>query len=142
MPDMDLQIGIENEMFFKSHGPPLPQNANNIKKFADALVNIYNVARGKELLQSDFSHKSKAGHYDTHNSTGKWTVTTDDAIGAFSLNNSQDVDINNILEVEGRTYSSLLCGVVVTTSLTSMQTPLNLSLRYSSFAMTANGGKK
>lgn len=120
MPDMDLQIGIENEMFFESHDSPLPQDANNIRSFADTLVDIYNRERGKELLQSDFSHKSKAGHYDSHNGTGKWTVTTDDAIGVFSLDNPQDVDLDNVKVVDGRMYSRTFRGVIVNTSLTTM----------------------
>ena len=131
MPDMDLRIGIENEMFFNSYR--LPQS-KDIRKFADDIVGVYNVVRGKMLLQSDFSHKSKAGHYDAHNSTGKWTVTTDDAIGVVSLSSSQ--------ETQGRTFSSTLCGDIFTTNLTTMQTPLNLSLRSSTFALTANGGKR
>lgn len=91
MSDLDLQIGIENEMFLylKSDDPPPSSTTTGkdyVKPFGtDILLPLYNEMRGEPRLRSDFSKGSHAGHSLSQMNEHKWTVTTDDAIGNVSM---------------------------------------------------------
>lgn len=89
MPGISCRIGVEIELYAreKESGRPEPQplGPEQIKAFADTLVQFYNGKSGKALLRADFEHESHPGHHDSHTSSGHWTVTTDDAIGSPDL---------------------------------------------------------
>ena len=113
-------IGIETEGFWKGKaGSNLPDSNEPKKRFAEALVPHYNKIR-KDMLREDFSHGSHPGHFEDPDNKEQWIVALDDAIGDFDLSSSPP---------EGRTYLITLCGVTISTRLTTIQIPLNLSLQ-------------
>lgn len=137
MPDFDLRIGIENELFLKGPGnvpDPLAER-KIVESYAnDELVPFYNKKRGRDLLRSKFSVGSHPGHEKDHTDYKRWTVTTDDTMGKLDLN-------ENDRDVEGCTYSQSPRHIF-TIRLTYTQAPSNLSLPYSTLALTVHGKKK
>ena len=118
----EFVIGIETEGFWKGKaGSDLPGLNVETKRFAEALVPRYNQIR-KDMLRADFSHDSHPGHYEDPDNKKRWIVALDDAIGDFELGSENSLP-------EGRTYSKNLCGVIISVRLTTIQMPLNLSLR-------------
>lgn len=95
MSDLDLQIGIENEMFLylkKDKSPGLKLiGQRDIQPFTNILVPLYNKERGEGLLHADFSRD--AGHRPSHTGGRKWNVATDDGMGDMGLDSdSRDVE--------------------------------------------------
>ena len=116
----EFVIGIETEGFWKGKpGSNLPGNNADRKRFAEALVPRYNQIR-KDMLRADFSHGSHPGHFEDPYNKNQWIVALDDAIGDFGLSSSFP---------EGRMYLTTLCGVTISTRLTTIQIRLNSSLQ-------------
>ena len=131
----EFVIGIETEGFWKGKpGSNLPVDYVRPKRFAEALVPLYNKTR-TDMLRADFSHGSHPGHYKDPENKKRWIIAIDDAIGDL------DIDAEKSLP-EGRTYSTNLCGVVISIRLTTVQMPLNLSLQNLRFPRLAIGGQK
>lgn len=93
MPDMELRIGIENEMYLEVDGqyPPEFKDKRDFEALGDYLVPFYTQQGGEALLRKDFSHAAHPGHYDDHNESGQWTITTDYGIGEVTLNDPPDL---------------------------------------------------
>ena len=136
MSDVDLQIGIENELFLNAWSGKTSYTSADTVEIADhansVLLPFYNKERGRDLLGSNFSLGSNPGHDKNHIDHSKWTVATDISMG--KIENDENVD--------GCTYSKNLRHVSINIRLTYIQVPSRSSLRYLASTLTAHGKQK